>query len=368
MSSVPEESKCRYNYLGKSGLRVSNICLGAMTFGESNFQGAPRPGQLDEAGAFKLMNRFVEWGGNFIDTANVYGQGNSEKIVGSWLSGQERDRFVIATKVRMSMDPKNPNAVGLSRRHLTKSIDDSLKRLQTDYVDLYQSHAWDDAVPLEETLLTLNDLVRCGKVRYLGASNVTGWQLQNIVDLSKEMGLNSYIALQQQYNLVSRESELEPFQVCKLRGIGVLPWSPLKGGFLTGKVKRDQKPAEGRLGWASSANVNFQSSPSWTALNTERNWAVLETVEKIAKNKGKSPAQVSVRWLLQKSVVSSVIVGATKMHQLDDNMGAANGWELTQEEMAELDAVSKPESRYPYEMVWRLNESRANPWNPLAYV
>nr|KAG5689692.1 hypothetical protein BaRGS_006317 [Batillaria attramentaria] len=327
MASVPEESKCQYNYLGKSGLRVSNICLGAMTFGESivsmPFKGIP--GQLDEAGAFTLMNRYVEWGGNFIDTANVYGRGNSEKIVGSWLSGQERDRFVIATKVRFPMDQGNPNAVGLSRRHITKSIDDSLKRLQTDYVDLFQTHLWDDAVPLEETLLTLNDLVRCGKVRYLGASNVTGWQLQNIVDLTKEMGLNPYISLQQQYNLVSRESELEPFQVCKLRGIGVLPWSPLKGGFLTGKVKRDQKPAEGRLGWSSSANMNLQSSPTWEALNTERNWAVLDALENIAKNKGKSPAQVSLRWLLQKSVVSSVIVGATKMHQLDDNMGAANG-------------------------------------------
>ncbi|XP_076468829.1 1-deoxyxylulose-5-phosphate synthase YajO-like isoform X2 [Babylonia areolata] len=366
MTTVAADAKCVFNYLGNSGLRVSNICLGAMTFGEHIFQ---VPGQLQEEGAHQLINRYVEWGGNFIDTANVYGRGASEKIVGSWLRGQERDRFVIATKVRSPMDPTNPNAVGLGRRHIIQSVEESLERLQTNYIDLLQTHAWDDAVPLEETLSTLNDLVRCGKVRYLGASNVTGWQLQKIVEITKQKDLNPFVSLQQQYNLVSRDSELEPFQVCKLNGLGVLPWSPLKGGFLTGKVQRDQPPSEGRLGWsAQDEKRNLQSSPSWSAINKDKNWAVLETLQKIAKAKGKSVAQVSLRWLLQKPVVSSVIIGATKMQQLDDNMAAGNGWELTAEEMKELDEVSKPETPYPYEMVWRVNSTRTNPWNPSPYV
>jgi len=367
-STIPAESKLPMTFLGNSGLRVSNICLGAMTFGESTFQGVP--GQLDEAGSHALINRFVEWGGNFIDTANVYGRGNSEKVVGSWLSGQERDRYVIASKVRFPMDPTNPNSGGLGRRHIMQSVEQSLKRLQTDYIDLLQTHLWDDGVPLEETLSALNDLVRCGKVRYLGCSNVSGWQLQRIVDVTKQMGYNPFVSLQQQYNLVARESEFEPFQVCKLNGLGVLPWSPLKGGFLTGKVKRGQEPSEGRLGWmAKDANkLKLQSAPKLADVDKERNWATLDALEKIAKTKGKSIAQVSLRWLLQKPVVSSVIIGATKMTQLDDNLGAGNGWSLTEEEMAELDALSAPEVPYPYEMIWRINGDRKNPWNPSGYV
>ncbi|KAK7473832.1 hypothetical protein BaRGS_00034939 [Batillaria attramentaria] len=362
MSSIGDECKCRYNYLGRSGLRVSNICLGAMTFGENNRR---ERGQLDEAGAHNLINRFVEWGGNFIDTADIYGRGNSERIVGSWLAGQERDRYVIATKVRHNMDPTNQNAIGLSRRHITRAIEDSLERLQTNY-----THIWDEAVPLEETLLTLNDLVRCGKVRYLGASNLTGWQLNHVVDQSQHMGLNSFISLQQQYSLVCRGSEQEAFQVCKLRGLGVLPWGPLKAGFLAGKVSRGQTPVEGRLA-LSAADVDHKlpsQYPDWGKLNTDKNWEVLNTLQNISRAKGKSIAQVSLRWLLQRSVVSSVIVGATKMLQLDDNMGAANGWELTQEEMAELDRVSSPELDYPYSDIPKSNFTRQNPWNPTGYV
>ncbi|KAK7497060.1 hypothetical protein BaRGS_00011796, partial [Batillaria attramentaria] len=367
MSSIAEESKCQYNYLGRSGLLVSNVCLGAMTFGPNNFG---TPGQLDEAGSHNLINRFVEWGGNFIDTADIYGRGTSEKIVGSWLARQERDRFVIATKARQHMDLSNPNAVGLSRRHITRAIGDSLERLQTDYVDLYQIHIWDDATPLDETLMALNDLVRSGKVRYLGASNLNGWQLQKVVDLTQHMGLNNWVSLQQQYNLLARHSELEPLQVCKLNGIGVMPWSPLKAGYLAGKVTRGQRPEEGRLGFtAGDPNRPFPPShPRWDTLDTDHNWRIVEAVRKIAHAKGKSMAQVSLRWLLQKPVVTSVIIGATKMHQLDDNMGAANGWELTKEEMKELDEVSAPDVPYPYDMIWKHNASRNNPWNPTGYV
>jgi len=351
--------------LGNSGLRVSNIALGTMTFGEGNRK---EPGQLDEASSHALINRYVEWGGNFIDTANVYSRGNSEKIVGSWLAGQERDRFVIATKVRFNMDPSNLNAGGLGRRHIMQSVQDSLERLQTDHIDLLQTHCWDNGTPLEETLMTLNDLVRSGKVRYLGASNVTGWQMQRIVEVTKQMGYNPFISLQQQYNLVSRSSELEAFQVCKLNGLGVLPWSPLKGGFLTGKVKRGENPKEGRLGWvAEDTKRKMQAAPSMADI-TEQNWAALAALERVAKAKGKSLPQVALRWLLQKSVVSSVIIGATKMSQMEDNLGAANGWSLTDEEMAELDTASKPDIPYPYEMIWRANGDRDNSWNPLPYV
>ncbi|XP_025113690.1 uncharacterized protein LOC112575844 isoform X3 [Pomacea canaliculata] len=356
---IPDQEKCHYNYLGRSGLKVSNICLGAMTFGQT----PASQGNLTEEASYAIIDRYVQWGGNFIDTADVYGKGASETVVGSWLAKQERENFVVATKVRAVMDDKNPNLVGSSRRHITSSIDKSLRRLQTDYVDLYQLHNWDDAVPLEETLLTLNDLVRCGKVRYLGASNFGGWQLQKVVEVSKYMGLNSFIALQQQYNLVSRFSEIEPFQVCKLNGLGVLPWSPLKGGFLSGKVKLYEKPVEGRLGRTADNPINIQSSPNW--LNLDKRTELEKLVFTLS---GKSVAQVALRWLLQKPVVSSVIIGVTKMEQLDDNMAAANGWKLTDEEMSELDDVSKPEVPYPYEMIRRLNASRANSWNPPGYV
>ncbi|XP_070176212.1 1-deoxyxylulose-5-phosphate synthase YajO-like isoform X2 [Littorina saxatilis] len=367
MADIPEEKKCSMNFLGRSGLRVSNICLGAMTFGEHNLG---TPGQLDEAGSHAVINRFVEWGGNFIDTANIYGRGKSETIVGNWLTSQERDRFVIATKARIHMDVSNPNDVGLSRRHLTKSIEDSLRRLQTDYVDLLQIHMWDSGTPLEETLMTLNDLVRSGKVRYLGASNLTGWQLQKIVDLSKELNLIPFISLQQQYSVLERSSELEPFQVCKLNGVGVLPFSPLKAGFLTGKFQKGQRPTEGRLAFcAEDPDKKMPNShPQWSKLDTERNWAILDALREIAEARGKTMAQVSIRWLLQKPVVSSVIIGANKLNQLDDNMGAANGWTLTEEEMMKLDTVSKPDVPYPYDIVWRMNTSRQNPWNPSGLV
>lgn len=366
-AAVPDEQKCQMSFLGNSGLKVSNICLGGMTFGEHV---AGTPGQLDEQGSHEMLDRFLEWGGNFIDTANVYGRGKSETIIGNWITRQNRDRVVIATKARQPMDQTDPNDVGLSRRHITQSLEQSLQRLKTDYVDLFQIHIWDDGTPLVETLMTLNDLVRCGKVRYLGASNLSGWQMQKIVEVSKQMGFNPFIALQQQYNLIERVSELEPFQVCKIHGIGVMPWSPLRAGFLTGKVKKGQTPAEGRMAYSAVDPTNrFPAShPQWGRLDKEHNWAILDVVQDIAQARGKSMAQVSLRWLLQKPVVSSVIVGANKITQLEDNMGAANGWTLTDQEMSRLDEVSKPDLPYPYDMLWKLNAGRKNPWNCNGYV
>ncbi|XP_059165920.1 1-deoxyxylulose-5-phosphate synthase YajO-like [Physella acuta] len=358
---VAAEQKLPYVFLGRSGLKVSNLCLGTMTFGESAESVWRAPGQCDEALSIQILDRFAEWGGNFIDTADVYGQGKSEEFVGKWLEKQTRENFIIATKVGFNMGAKyNINNVGLSRRHITQSIDKSLERLRTSYVDLYQAHIFDDGTPLEETFRTFDDLVRCGKVRYIGASNFTGWQLQKLVDLNEKLGLNPIISLQQQYNLVSRESELEPFQVCKTSGIGVLPWSPLKGGLLSGKVKRGQKPEEGRMAWvAENESRANQAVPAWTRLD-DKTFDLIEAGEAIAKKYGRSLAQVAIRWLLQKDVVSSVIIGARNLKQLDDNLGAGNGWSLTKEEMQLLDDLSEIQLPYPYDLVFHVNTDRRN--------
>ncbi|KAK6968082.1 hypothetical protein BgiMline_027939, partial [Biomphalaria glabrata] len=280
-TEVSLDNKLPSVFLGQSGLKVSNLCLGTMTFGESQ---TGRIGQSDEDLSHQIINRFVERGGNFFDTANVYGRGTSENILGKWLERQTRDNFIIATKVRSNMGVENnPNNVGLSRKHITSSIDASLGRLRTDYVDLYQAHAFDDGTRLEETLRTFDDLVRAGKVRYIGVSNFTGWQLQKLVDTSERLGLNPIVSLQQQYSLVCRESEFEPFQVCKTAGIGVLPWSPLKGGLLTGKVKRGVEPTEGRLGWSvANAKARNQTAPVLSSLS-DRTFDIIESAENIGQ-------------------------------------------------------------------------------------
>ncbi|KAH9488528.1 hypothetical protein Btru_062175 [Bulinus truncatus] len=274
---------------------------------------------------------------------------------------QTRENFVIATKVRFTMGTeKNANNVELSRRHITTSIDNSLSRLRTNYVDLYQTHCFDDATPLEETLRTLDDLVRCGKVRYAGVSNVTGWQLQRIIDTTEKLGLNPIASLQQQYSLASRDSELEAFQVCKAAGIGVLPWSPLKGGLLTGKVKRGVKPTEGRLGFvADNENRAMQAAPSWKTFD-DQIFDVIEALQSIATKHVRSVPQVAIRWLLQRDVVSSVVLGARTLSQLDDNLAAGTGWSLNKQEMQLLDDLSKPAVPYPYDMVFKMNEDRQN--------
>lgn len=363
--NLPKEKKVIYNFVGNSGLRVSNICLGCMTFGR-NITFDTRT-QQDEDSSHLIMDRFVQWGGNFFDTADIYGPYYSEQILGRWLECRERDNFVVATKCNFPVGvQQNRNSVGLSRRHMTASITGSLQRLHTNYVDIYQTHAWDAGTNIEETLRTFDDLVRAEKIRYIGLCNVSGWQLQKIVDTTQRLGLNSVVSLQQQYSLVNRESELEPFQVCKTNGIGVLPWSPLKGGFLTGKFKRGVKPSEGqgRLGYVANSNQLRGrvggAFPLWSKF-TDKDFNILETAEEIAKQKGRSIAQVALRWLLQKDVTSSVIIGATSISQLDDNMGAANGWSLTQAEMDKLDKVSAVNPFYPYNFIDQGNVHRLNP-------
>ncbi|KAJ8309918.1 hypothetical protein KUTeg_011783 [Tegillarca granosa] len=213
-----------HQFLGRSGLVVSNICLGGMTFGTSEGMNGffKNPDQTSEEDSIKILERYSQLGGNFIDTADIYALGTSEKIIGNWLARKKRDKFVIATKCRLKMDETNPNSGGLGRRHITESIDRSLERLKTYFIDLYQMHMWDAATPIEETLRTFHDLVRCDKVRYIGCSNLVGWQLQKVMDYSKFMGLTPMISLQQQYNLLCRHSELEEFHITTVRVMALI--------------------------------------------------------------------------------------------------------------------------------------------------
>lgn len=331
-----------YRYLGKTGLEVSELCLGAMTFGREN--------EATEEESFQMMDRFVEAGGNFIDTANVYSTGISEEIVGRWLKKQRRDDLVLATKVRFPMGP-GPNDVGLSRKHILSSVEASLRRLQTEYIDLYQVHCWDEKTPLEETLSTLNDLVRKGLVRYLGASNFTGWQLQRAIDLSRENGWEAFVCLQPQYNLLCRSTEWELMPLSVREGLGVIPWSPLRGGWLSGKFKRGMTaPPEGsrielaeKKGWGEK----------WSAYNNEPTWRALDALHEVAAAVKRSPAQVAINWLLQKPGVTAPIIGARRIQQLENNLDAA-GWSLSSDQVEKLDVASEIPIPYPYDFISKL--------------
>jgi len=323
-----------YRFLGKTGLKVSEFCLGAMTFGR----------EASEQVSRQILDRFVEAGGNFIDTADVYSWGASEEVVGRWLKGRRRDDLVIATKVRFPMG-QGPNDVGLSRKHVLSAIDASLRRLGADYVDLYQVHSWDSATPLEETLSTLDGLVRSGKVRYVGASNFGGWQLQKAIDTSRQRGWEVFSSLQPLYNLLDRSTEWELLPVCRNEGLGVICWSPLRGGWLSGKYRRGMTapPENTRVKTAEEQGW----SESWSAYNNERTWSILDELFAVAKEVGKTPAQVALNWLLQRPGVTAPIVGARTMKHLEDNLGAT-GWSLDGEAMARLNEVSEPKVPYPY--------------------
>jgi aryl-alcohol dehydrogenase-like predicted oxidoreductase len=323
-----------YRYLGATGLKVSELCLGAMTFGRESSE--------DES--HRMLDRFVDAGGNFIDTANVYGAGTSEDILGRWLAGRPRDEYVIATKVRFPMG-KGPNEVGLSRKHILASVEASLRRLRTDYVDLYQVHSWDGMTPLRETLSTMNTLVQSGKVRYLGASNFSGWQLQKAVDTSRQMGWEPFVCLQPQYNLLTRTPEWEILPVCQNEGLGVIPWSPLRGGWLSGKFRRGMEgpPADSRVAVADEHGWGER----WSAYNNERTWSVLDALFAMAEQAGKTPAQVAINWLLRCPTVTAPIIGARSLEQLDANLGAV-GWALTHDQVECLNRASDPGLPYPY--------------------
>ena len=326
-----------YRTLGRSGCAVSSLTLGTMTFGK----------ETDEPGSHAQLDAFVEAGGNLVDTADVYTAGTSEEIIGRWLAKadpEKRDRVVLATKGRFPMGD-DVNDLGLSRRHLQRALDDSLRRLGVENVDLYQVHSWDPVTPLEETLGTLDDFVRQGKVRYVGLSNYTGWQVQKTVALAKEHGWASPVTLQPQYNLLVRELEWEIVPSCLDAGLGLLPWSPLGGGWLTGKYTRDERPSGAtRLGEDPSRGVEAYDRRS----SKQRTWDVVDAVREVAEGRGVSMAQVALAWLVDRPAVTSVILGARTMEQLTDNLGAA-GLHLSAEETARLDAASDPGAAdYPY--------------------
>ena len=330
-----------YRFLGRTGLRVSELCLGAMTFGREN--------EASEEESRAIMDRFAEVGGNFIDTANVYSLGGSEEIVGRWLKEKNREDWVVATKVRFPMG-EGPNQVGLSRKHILASAEASLRRLQTDYIDLFQVHCWDPTTPLEETLSTLDQLVKKGAVRYIGASNYAGWQLQRAIDLSRESGWESFVCLQPQYNLLCRSTEWELIPVALREGLGVIPWSPLRGGWLSGKFQRGmtEPPKGSRVEIAGAKGWD----ESWERYNVESTWQVIDGLQAVAKETGKTPAQVAINWLLRKPAVTAPIIGARRMEQLETNL-AAVGWELDSNHVKQLDEVSEPTLPYPYNFIER---------------
>jgi aryl-alcohol dehydrogenase-like predicted oxidoreductase len=337
-----------YRQLGKSGVLVSELCLGAMSFGGRGYW--EKIGGLEQSAAQRLVDMAMDAGVNFFDTADVYSYGQSEQMLGQALKGK-RDKVVLATKVRGRMSPEI-NDVGLSRRHIVQSCENSLRRLDTDYIDLYIVHSFDFMTPLEETLSALNDLVHSGKVRYLGCSNFYAWQLMKALSISEKHHWEKFVSLQAYYSLVARDVELELVPLCEDQGLGLTPWSPLAGGFLTGKYPRGGKgPRDARR---SKEDQNF------IQLDEDRAYAILDEVQRIAAGRGVSAAQVALNYLLRKPAVSSVLIGATKPEQLEDNLKTVN-WQLSEEEVKALDAVSEPPRIYPRWMLEFTKQDRDNP-------
>lgn len=332
-----------YRSLGNSGLKVPVLCLGAMTFGEADDKSFMHKVGCDQKTSFAIMSRALERGVNFIDTADVYGQdGLSERIVGAWMAETAtRDRLVLATKFRFRMG-EGPNATGASRYRIVRTVEESLRRLKTDRIDLYQIHMQDIDTPEEETLRALDDLVRAGKVLYLGASNYAAYRLTDSQWISKSEHLHRFVALQMQYSLLVRDLEREHIPVCRQFGLGVLPWSPLAAGFLSGKYAKNQPPPPGvRLEKWKERLADFDS---------DRAWRTLDAVKAIAREKATTSAAVSLAWLLAKPAVSSVIFGARSLEQLDENLKAVDV-KLAPEEVQKLDDASAFELGYPYKFI-----------------
>jgi aryl-alcohol dehydrogenase-like predicted oxidoreductase len=327
-----------YRTLGNSGCAVSTLALGTMTFGK----------ETDEKGSFDQLDRFVEAGGTLVDTADVYSGGESEAIIGRWLAERPSDvtdRVVLATKGRFPIGDNPPNGEGLSTRHLTRALEASLRRLAVDHVDLYQAHAFDPYTPLEETLRTFDGFIQAGKISYYGLSNFTGWQLTKAVHLARQLNVAAPVTLQPQYNLLVRETEFEIVPAALDAGIGLLPWSPLGGGWLSGKYKRDERPVGAtRLGENPKRGMEAYDQRNAQA----HTWDVIEAVQSLAEKRGLSMAQVALAWVTGRPSVTSTIIGARTMEQLEGNLAAADV-ELSAAEYVALDKASDPGARdYPY--------------------
>lgn len=314
--------------LGKTGLKVSRLCLGTMTYGSPQW----RDWVLPEEESRPFIKRALEAGINFFDTADMYSKGVSEKILGQALKDfARREQVVIATKVFNPMG-NGPNDRGLSRKHIFDSIDASLHRLQTDYIDLYQIHRWDDETPIEETLEALHDVVKSGKVRYIGASSMYAWQFAKALYLADRYGWTRFVSMQNHYNLVYREEEREMLPLCRAEGIGVIPWSPLARGFLTGNRKRE--------GFGETARAKTDDFAHQLYYD-DADFQVVDRVVDLAKARGVSPAQIALAWLLHQPGVTAPIIGASKLEHLEDAIAALN-IQLNDEERAALEEPYKP--------------------------
>lgn len=331
-----------YRFMGRTGLKVSAICLGTQTFGWG----------ADEPTAFALADRFVEAGGNFFDTSNIYNEGQSETMLGNWLKSRgQRSQLVIASKVFFPVG-NGPNDTGLTRKHIYEQIEASLRRLQTDYVDLYQMHCWDASTPLEETLRALDDLVAAGKVRYIGASNYTPSQLTRALMLSDRCGWVRFDCLQPEYSLLVRSTEWELLPLCRSEGVGVICWSPLAGGWLTGKYRRGQTPPpDSRVGRAD----RWDDLPDQR--ESERTWQIVDTLTELSESLGRTPAQIALNWLLQQPGVTAPIIGARTLAQLENNLGSV-GWALSAADVAKLNAASDIPLPSPYNFIARYTRKR----------
>jgi aryl-alcohol dehydrogenase-like predicted oxidoreductase len=335
----------KMRFLGNSGVKVSEICFGAMTFGGKGYWKSI--GEVQQKEADELVGMALDGGINFFDTADVYSEGLSEILLGKAL-GNNRKNIILATKVR-GRTGQGPNDVGLSRHHIIENCNASLKRLGTDYIDLYQLHSFDPYTPQEETLRALDDLVRAGKVRYIGASNHTGWQLMKALAISDKQNLEKFVTLQAYYSLIARDLENELVPLCLDQNLGILPWSPLGGGFLTGKYRRGkERPNNARRTDPENQFLQYDE---------EKGFDIIDELEKIAKNHDATIAQAALNYLLRKPAVSSVIIGARTKEQLADDLKTSD-WEMTSEEVAGLDEISILPRAYPYWMLNRLIQDR----------
>lgn len=327
----------KYHRLGNTGLLTTDLALGAMIFGEQNERGT------SEAEALQIIDRYLDAGGNHIDTANVYVGGRSEEIVGKALKNR-RYNVILATKVRFPMG-SDRNDQGLSRQHIMQQVEASLRRLQTDYIDLYYMHGPDPLTPIAESLRAFDDLVMAGKVRYIGVSNFKAWQLMKALSVSDAHNYARFVGAQYQYSLVKRDIEYEFADLLLSEGVGLMPWGALGGGFLSGKYQRGEKPTTGRI--ATTASVTEES---WERRSNERNWAIIDAVGAIAEARGITYSQVALAWVRAQPMVSSVIIGVRTLDQLTDNLAAA-AVDLTSEELTLLNNASTLPELYPYRMI-----------------
>jgi aryl-alcohol dehydrogenase-like predicted oxidoreductase len=327
----------QYRTLPGTGISVSNLALGTMGFDT----------ETPEADAFAILDRFVEENGNLIDTANVYGGGKSEELLGRWFASRPAvvtDRVVLATKARFGTGP-DVNETGTSRRNLRRALDASLRRLGIDTIDLYQMHGWDPLTPIEETLSFLDDAVKAGKIHYYGLSNFTGWQLQLAISTAKALGLHLPVTLQQQYSLAVREIEYETVPAAQYNAIGLLPWSPLAAGFLSGKYSREKDATDdARLGKGGGLNDHIFTSLAGKG----QNWDTLDVLRTVADELDAKPAQVALAWLRDRPTVTAPVIGARTMEQLESNL-VAGDLQLTADQITRLTEVSAPRpDTYPY--------------------